>query len=117
MAKKNSGKEKTNGKADESGIKTVARNRRRATTSSFWKRSRPGLVLTGTEVKSLRNGKASLEDAYAEARWCRSLAHGLRHSRISSGQSDEPRPQAAAKAPTCTAARLTSWEQGSARKA
>src|SRR5262249_55033678 len=25
-----------------------------------------GLVLTGTEVKSLRNGKASLEEAYAE---------------------------------------------------
>ena len=25
-----------------------------------------GLVLTGTEVKSLRNGKANLEDAYAE---------------------------------------------------
>ncbi len=25
-----------------------------------------GMVLTGTEVKSLRNGRASLEDAYAE---------------------------------------------------
>jgi SsrA-binding protein len=66
MAKKNSGKEKTAAKAAESGIKIVARNRRARHDYELLEKIEAGLVLTGTEVKSLRNGKASLEDAYAE---------------------------------------------------
>jgi SsrA-binding protein len=66
MAKKSSGKEKTTAKADESGIKIVARNRRARHDFELLEKVEAGLVLTGTEVKSLRNGKASLEDAYAE---------------------------------------------------
>jgi SsrA-binding protein len=66
MAKKNSSKEKTTGKSDDSAIKVVARNRRARHDYDLLEKVEAGLVLTGTEVKSLRNGKASLEDAYAE---------------------------------------------------
>lgn len=64
MAKKDSGKAK--GKKDEAdGIHVVARNRRARFEFDLLEKVEAGIVLTGTEVKSLRNGKASLEEAYA----------------------------------------------------
>jgi SsrA-binding protein len=66
MAKKESGKSKSAAKSDESGIKIVARNRRARHDYELLEKIEAGLALTGTEVKSLRNGKASLEEAYAE---------------------------------------------------
>ena len=62
MAKKDGGK---NGKDDGEGIKVVARNRRARFEFDLLDRFEAGIVLTGTEVKSLRTGKASLEEAYA----------------------------------------------------
>jgi SsrA-binding protein len=64
--KKEAEKAKTAAKADDSGIKVVARNRRARHDFDLLEKVEAGLVLTGTEVKSLRHGKASLEDAYAE---------------------------------------------------
>jgi len=66
MAKKDAGKAKSTGKADDSAIKIVARNRRARHDYELLEKVEAGLVLTGTEVKSLRNGKANLEDAYAD---------------------------------------------------
>ena len=66
MAKKDAGKAKSGGKADDSGVKIVARNRRAKHEYDLMERVEAGIVLTGTEVKSLRNGRASLEEAYAE---------------------------------------------------
>jgi len=66
MAKKDSGKKTAAKKDDESGIKIVARNRRARHEYDLLEKVEAGIVLTGTEVKSLRNGKANLEDAYAE---------------------------------------------------
>ena len=66
MAKKEAGKAKPTGKADDSGIKIVARNRRARHDYELLEKVEAGIVLTGTEVKSLRNGKANLEDAYAD---------------------------------------------------
>jgi len=66
MAKKNAEKPKATAKSDEGGIKIVARNRRARHEYELIEKVEAGLVLTGTEVKSLRNGKASLEEAYAE---------------------------------------------------
>jgi SsrA-binding protein len=63
MAKSSSGKGKTKGE-DESQ-KIVARNRRARHEFDLIESIEAGIVLTGTEVKSLRNGKASLEEAYA----------------------------------------------------
>ena len=48
------------------GIKIVARNRKARHDYELIEKVEAGIVLTGTEVKSLRNGKANLEDAYAE---------------------------------------------------
>src|SRR5215213_774838 len=61
MAKKDSGKK---GK-DEGGFKVVARNRRARFEFALLEKVEAGIVLTGTEVKSLRSGKASLEESYA----------------------------------------------------
>jgi len=68
MAKKDAGKSsaKGAGKGEADGIKIVARNRRARHDYDLIEKVEAGLVLTGTEVKSLRNGKANLEDSYAE---------------------------------------------------
>ena len=52
-------------KGDEEAIKIVARNRRARFEYDLIESFEAGIVLTGTEVKSLRNGKASMEEAYA----------------------------------------------------
>ncbi len=62
MAKKDGGKK---GKAEDGSFKVVARNRRARFEFDLLDKIEAGIVLTGTEVKSLRNGKASLEEAYA----------------------------------------------------
>ena len=53
------------GTAEEEGVKPVAVNRR--ARHEFWieETYEAGLVLTGTEVKSLREGRVSLVDAFA----------------------------------------------------
>jgi SsrA-binding protein len=63
MAKSGGGKAK--GKADDDSQKIVARNRRARHEFDLIETVEAGIVLTGTEVKSLRNGKASLEESYA----------------------------------------------------
>ena len=64
MAK--AGKEKAKGKkADDESFKVVARNRRARFEYDLMESVEAGIVLTGTEVKSLRTGKASLEESYA----------------------------------------------------
>ena len=63
MAKKDAAKSKAKGEPD--GIHVVARNRRARFEFDLIEKVEAGLVLTGTEVKSLRTGKASLEEAYA----------------------------------------------------
>ena len=64
--KKEAEKAKPAARDDDGGIKVVARNRRARHDFDLLEKVEAGLVLTGTEVKSLRNGKANLEDAYAE---------------------------------------------------
>jgi SsrA-binding protein len=64
MAKSGAGKNKK-GKADDDSLKIVARNRRARFEFDLLESVEAGIVLTGTEVKSLRNGKASLEESYA----------------------------------------------------
>lgn len=56
---------KTKGKADDESQRIVARNRRARHEYDLIESIEAGIVLTGTEVKSLRNGKASLEESYA----------------------------------------------------
>jgi SsrA-binding protein len=53
-------------KGPDDGIKIVCRNKRAFHEYEVSDTIECGLVLTGTEVKSLRDGSASLEDAYAK---------------------------------------------------
>jgi SsrA-binding protein len=47
-------------------IKVVARNRKAGFEYEIIERLEAGLVLTGTEVKTLRTGKVSIEEAYVK---------------------------------------------------
>jgi len=49
----------------DEGIQLICRNKRALHDYVLFDRLECGIVLTGTEVKSLREGSASLEDAYA----------------------------------------------------
>ena len=51
-----------------SGEKLIVDNRRARHDYHLLERIEAGLVLTGTEVKSLRDGRATLQQAYAEVR-------------------------------------------------
>ena len=50
---------------DKDEIQTIARNRRARFDYHILETWEAGLVLTGTEVKALRAGKANISDAYA----------------------------------------------------
>ena len=65
MAKSGAGKTKGKGKEDDTHVKIVARNRKARHEYDLIESIEAGIVLTGTEVKSLRSGKASLEESYA----------------------------------------------------
>ena len=52
--------------AKDENVKVVTRNRRAFHEYELSDRIECGVVLVGTEVKSLREGQASLEDAYAK---------------------------------------------------
>jgi SsrA-binding protein len=54
--------------AQTTGEKLIADNRRARHEYHLLERVEAGLALTGSEVKSLRNGKATLQRAYADAR-------------------------------------------------
>jgi SsrA-binding protein len=50
---------------DDTATETIARNKRARHDYQIMETWEAGLVLTGTEVKSLREGKANISDAYA----------------------------------------------------
>ena len=57
--------------------KTIAENRRARHDYQLLDRFEAGLVLTGTEVKSLRDGRTTMAQAYAEIRDGEAWLHGL----------------------------------------
>ena len=61
----------------EQGVKVVARNRRARHDYHIEETFEAGLVLTGTEVKSLRAGRASLTEAFAQISGDELWLHGL----------------------------------------
>jgi tmRNA-binding protein len=70
------------GTADE---KTVASNRKARHDYAFLERFEAGIALTGSEVKSLRQGRASLAEAYARfsrgEAWLENMNPALRAGR------------------------------------
>ena len=69
-AKRNNNKKAQKGAAagDSSNFRTVARNRRATYDYAIQERFEAGLVLTGTEIKSLRAGRGSIAEAYVRPR-------------------------------------------------
>src|SRR4051812_40500201 len=57
---------RTGKKGEEEGVRVICRNKRAYHEYEIQDRLECGVALTGTEVKSLRDGHASLEDAYAK---------------------------------------------------
>jgi SsrA-binding protein len=55
-------------KKDSEGIRIAAQNRSASYNYHLLDKMEAGIVLVGTEVKTLREGKASLREAYAEFR-------------------------------------------------
>lgn len=55
-----------NAKSTPSGIKIIAQNRRARHEYEVLQTVECGIVLVGTEVKALRDGRVNLGDAYAE---------------------------------------------------
>jgi SsrA-binding protein len=53
-------------KAEREGVRIVAQNRAASYNYDLLDKLEAGLVLVGTEVKSLREGKGTLREAYAE---------------------------------------------------
>ena len=53
-------------KSEEEGIKPICKNRRAFHEYAILDKLECGIVLTGTEVKSLREGSTSLDEAYAK---------------------------------------------------
>jgi SsrA-binding protein len=53
-------------KEDREGVKIVAQNRSASYNYELFDKLEAGLVLVGTEVKTLREGKGTLREAYAE---------------------------------------------------
>jgi SsrA-binding protein len=78
------------------GEKLIADNRRARHDYHLLERMETGVVLTGTEVKSLREGRASLAQAYAEVRdgelWLVGL-HISPYEQASLGAHDPDRPR------------------------
>ena len=61
-------KKPVTGKKQQEGVRIVAQNRAASYNYELLERLEAGLVLVGTEVKSLREGKGSLREGYAEVR-------------------------------------------------
>jgi SsrA-binding protein len=62
--------------ARQTGEKLIADNRRARHEYQLLERFEAGIVLTGTEVKSLRDGRATLAQAYADVRDGELWLHG-----------------------------------------
>ena len=78
------------------GGRTVAVNRRARYEYEILSTREAGLVLTGTEIKSIRAGNANLSDAYAQPKdgemWLRSL-HIAAYASADRGNHDPTRPR------------------------
>ena len=71
--------------AKQSGQKLIAENRRARHDYVLTDRVEAGLVLTGTEVKSLREGRVVLAQAYADVRDGEAWLHGASIAEYANG--------------------------------
>ena len=75
------------------GEKLIAENRRARHDYQLLDRFEAGLVLTGTEVKSLRDGQASLGDGYVAIEGGEAWLHNVNISPYGAGSYNNPDPK------------------------
>jgi SsrA-binding protein len=83
--------------AAEEGVRVVARNRKARHEYEILEEIEAGIVLVGSEVKSLRDGKASFTDAYARIDDGEIWLHNLHITPYESAHIDRPDPKRARK--------------------
>jgi SsrA-binding protein len=76
----------------ESGEKLIATNKKAFHDYFVVQKLEAGIALTGTEVKSLRAGKANLKDSYVQFRSGEAFLHGLHISPYSHGNLENHDP-------------------------
>ena len=81
----------------ERRFKVVADNRKARFNYAIGETFEAGIVLTGSEVKSLRAGKATIAESYADARGGRALADEFEYPGIPAGEPLQPRAEAPRK--------------------
>ena len=72
--------------------KLIAENRRARHDYQLLERFEAGIVLTGTEVKSLRDGRTTMAQAYADVRDGEAWLHGLEISIYDQGDRENHEP-------------------------
>jgi len=77
--------------------KMIAENRRARHDYQLLERFEAGLVLTGTEVKSLRDGRTTMGQAWAEIRDGEAWLHGLEIATYAQGNRANHEPMRARK--------------------
>lgn len=77
----------------QEGVKVAADNRRARHEYYIVETYEAGLVLTGTEVKSLRQGKANLNDAFARIDDGECILHNMHISPYEQGNRFNPDPK------------------------
>ena len=86
------------GKKRKAAPGDVATNRQASFRYNLLERFECGIVLTGTEVKSLRDGNAQLKDSYATVRDGEVWLYGALHRALRPRLARQPRPRAAPQA-------------------
>ncbi len=95
-----------NGQEGRAELKVAADNRRARFNYEIGETFEAGIVLTGTEVKSLRNGKATIAEVLCRRQGRRDLARQLLHSRISAGEPLQSRRRSGRGSCCCTSAQI-----------
>jgi len=79
-------------KAGKGGVKVLATNRSASHEYHLLERFEAGIVLTGTEVKSAREGKVNLKDAYARVENGEVFLHNAHVSPYAQGNRENHEP-------------------------
>ena len=96
---------------------TVALNRRARHDFTIDETFEAGIVLTGTEIKSIRAGKANLSDAYARDRARRGVADRRPHRAVREAATATTTSPSGRASSSSTAPRSTSCSAGPRRRA
>ena len=80
-------------KKSEAGEKLIASNKKAFHDYFILEKYEAGIALTGTEVKSLREGRVNFKDSYIEVKGTEAFLHGAHISPYSHGNRENHEPE------------------------